>query len=325
MFLTPNEIKSLKEEKVSVLKTEQEKFDSWFSNYNGLVLGSAVYVSGTSGAGKTTLMLNIMSWLKQYDSCFYSREMRIKDLFNQINGVELTDKCKIADIDSCENFDKFMQGLELIKPKVIIIDSLQVIAKEDYVYTKEKSEDDACYYIIKRLRDFISKNNSILFLIGHNTKEGNFAGNNVIIQMMDAHIDMVYDKKTKLRTMSWGQKNRKGKMGSLNYEIDNSKILFNNEHIKYNQDECNLKRILNNSLSFIESEIDSIKFDKSGKMIKEEKILEMKKRYFELKKKNEKKFFIKTDNPKYFDFIDYMFYQYFSLVRDLQYFDEDDD
>lgn len=323
MFLTPSEIKSLEKEKNIVLKTGQDKFDSWFSNYDGLVLGTAVYVSGTSGAGKTTLMLNIMSWLKDQVSCFYSREMRIKDLFNQVKDIELSDNCHIADVDSCKNFDDFMVGLEKIKPKIIVIDSLQVLAKEDYAFQKEKSEDEACYYIIKRLRDLISKNNSILFLIGHNNKEGNFAGNNVIIQMMDAHIDMVYDKKTKIRTMSWGQKNRKGKMGSLNYDMENGKILFNNENYEFNPSECNIKRILYKTLDFLGEEISTIKFKRNGELLNDAELEEMRKNYRKLIKVNEKKFYINTKEPQYLNFVDYMFYQYFALIRDIQYFSEE--
>jgi hypothetical protein len=75
------------------------------------------------------------------------------------------------------------------------------------------TEDVACYSIIKRLREWISANNAILFLIGHNTKGKsgeNFAGKNTIIQMMDAHIAMTHDKENKCRIIEWGQKNRKG-------------------------------------------------------------------------------------------------------------------
>jgi hypothetical protein len=43
---------------------------------------------------------------------------------------------------------------------------------------------------------------------------------------MDAHIDMVYHKKEGYRTISWGQKNRKGKLAKMYYEFGAEGIEF---------------------------------------------------------------------------------------------------
>lgn len=213
------------------LKTGKQEFDNWFSRFGGIVLGSSIYVTGTSGGGKSTLLANLMTWLEDHVSAFYSREMLKRHLLDQVRDLTFSENAYISDVEDNPTFDSFMQDVYKIKPKVIIIDSLQVIAKEDYEMTGLLSEDKACYKIIKELRDYVNANDAILFLIGHNTKDGVFAGANTNMQMIDAHIDIVYDKDTNSRTMSWGQKNRKGPMGTIPFSIKESKIIFDTNEI----------------------------------------------------------------------------------------------
>ncbi len=202
------------------LKTGNEKFDNWFSKKGGMVLRSAVYVSGTSGAGKTTLMVNMMNWLKDVTTCMYEREVEAQDVKEQTSNIVFNhNNAHICDIKTHPHFNEFLKELDTLKPKVVIVDSLQAIAMDDF---PEMNEDDACNHIVKILRQWTSDNNAVLFLIGHNTKEGEFAGKNTIMQFMDAHIDMVFDKKANTRTMSWGKKNRKGPMGTLYYTFEES-------------------------------------------------------------------------------------------------------
>jgi predicted ATP-dependent serine protease len=66
------------------IMTGNQMFDKWFSKDGGIVPGSIIFVTGTSGAGKTTLMINLMNWLKNNKSSFYSREMSISSLKQQV-------------------------------------------------------------------------------------------------------------------------------------------------------------------------------------------------------------------------------------------------
>lgn len=312
-------IEQVKHNEEPALKTGQAIFDEWFSSSGGIVLGSAIYVSGTSGAGKTTLMANIMEWLKSEVSCLYSREMRLSALLKQIPNLKNSVNSVVADVDSCPDFDTFLKDINDLKPKVIIIDSLQVIAKEDYAVKKIKSEEDACYYIIQLLREYVHANNAILFLIGHNTKDGNFAGNNTIIQVMDAHIDMVYDKKENTRTMSWGVKNRKGKMGSIPYFIEDGKILFEKEEDDSYHEIKNYDRIVNDTILFLEEKLETVKYNSSGEEIKAELLKKLKKDYYKCKKSNLK--YIDENSNYYFPriFVQEVVGEYFKLIEELEY------
>jgi predicted ATP-dependent serine protease len=218
---------SVEVNEVPTLKTGNDKFDKWFSKKGGMVLRSAIYVSGTSGAGKTTLMVNLMNWLKNHTTCLYEREVEAQDIKEQTSNIVIKhNNANICDIKTHPHFNDFLKELNVLKPKVVIIDSIQAIAMEDFT---DMTAEDACNYISHILRQWTRDNNAVLFIIGHNTKEGEFAGHNTIMQFMDAHIDMVYDKKNNTRTMSWGKKNRKGPMGSLFYTFGESSIELHTE------------------------------------------------------------------------------------------------
>jgi len=240
-----NQIKSIKVKDVVVsndptLKTGNEKFDNWFSNRGGMVLRSAIFVSGTSGAGKTTLMVNLMNWLTNTVTCLYEREVESKDVCEQTSNVKpLHENAYMCDIKTHPHFDEFVKELNILKPKVVIIDSIQAIAMEDF---KDMTEENACNHISQVLRQWTRDNDAVLFVIGHNTKEGEFAGRNTIMQFMDAHIDMVFDKKANTRTMSWGKKNRKGPMGTLYYTFEAAGIeLYTQEEWDARADDRNFK------------------------------------------------------------------------------------
>lgn len=232
------------------IKTKNKKFDKWFSKDGGIVKGSSVFVTGTSGAGKTTLMVNLMNWLNIQVSSMYSREMISGNVKEQTRNIKLNhENAYIADSTTHENFEDYLKEIYVLKPNVIIIDSLQAIALEDY---PNMSEEDSCNFVVSQLRKYVTENNAILFLIGHNTKDGQFAGRNTIMQFMDAHIEMVHHKKEDYRTISWGQKNRKGPLGTLYYIFGENSIEFFDEEeweLRNNGNETYISDLLANTLS----------------------------------------------------------------------------
>lgn len=204
--------------------TGNELFDNWFSKDGGIVPGSRIFVTGTSGAGKTTLMVNLMNWLQNHKSSLYSREMSIGSLKQQVKDYNFkNNNAYFADDENCPNLDDYLEELDIIKPDFVIVDSLQAIALADY---PEIGEEKASVTVRQKLEKWCKFNNSTLFLIGHNTKDNEFAGKNTNMQMVDAHMVLEYDKKTETRRMFWGKKNRKGPMGELFYKIENGEIKF---------------------------------------------------------------------------------------------------
>jgi predicted ATP-dependent serine protease len=206
------------------IMTGNEKFDKFFSKNGGMVLTSVVLLTGSSGAGKTTLSVNMQKVLNSYKTSLYSREMSASAVKEQTIKIGLKhENAYICDVDMCKTFDEYMEEVEKIQPKVITIDSLQVIAREDY---PGMSEEDAAYLIIKRLAKWAKENNGVAFIIGHVTKDNEFRGANTIMQMVDAHLEMIHHKTGDYRTISWGHKNRKGPLATLYYVIKDSGIEF---------------------------------------------------------------------------------------------------
>jgi predicted ATP-dependent serine protease len=218
------------------VKTGNRMFDEWFSRDGGIVPGSIVFVTGNSGAGKTTLMLNLMNWLKGHKSSLYSREMSLGAVKQQVQGLEFDNpNASFADHNDCSNVEEYIKELDAVKPSFVIVDSLQAIAEQDY---PEIGVEKASVMVRNMIEKWCKANNATLFLIGHNTKDNEFAGKNTNMQMVDAHMVLEYDKKTGIRKIYWGKKNRKGPMGELNYTIENGNIEFykNTEEVSFIED-----------------------------------------------------------------------------------------
>ena len=208
---TINEIILTKE---PAIKTGNVKFDAWFSKGGGIVLRSFILCTGGSGSGKTTMMINLMKWLSDVKTSMYSREMRKDDVKEQTLNVKFNhNNAYLADVKTHPHFDFYMKELEILKPRVVIIDSLQVVANEDF---PDMGEERACEHIVNKLRTWVADNDAVLILIGHVTKEGEYKGVTTIKHLVDAHMELVFDKKTGCRNISWS-KNRKGEVGKKLY------------------------------------------------------------------------------------------------------------
>jgi len=191
--------------------------DDFWSKKGGMVLGSTIFLTGSSGAGKTTLAVFLQATMAHVKTSLYSREMsagQVREQTDNLNIVHGNDF--IADEDSHTHIDEYLASIYEYKPKVVIVDSLQIVAK-DYEASKSISESDAIDLVIKNLRKWAKDTSGVVIIVGHVTKGDGFRGDNTIMQMVDAHLEMIYNKKAGTRTISWGQKNRKGVLGEKIY------------------------------------------------------------------------------------------------------------
>jgi len=217
--------KNVKRLTVPTIKTGNINLDDFLSNGGGFVVGSAIFLTGTSGSGKTTLSVVLQKMLAKYKTSLYSREMSNTSLVMQMEERYPIDHLNayIVDKDDCAHIDAYIDDLNEIKPAVVIIDSLQVIAEED---CGNIPIEKFMFSMIQRMRKWAETNNAVLIVIGHVNKDGSFEGKNTIEHMFDAHMEMIYDKKKDTRTLSW-TKNRKGSSSkSLFYEFGNGVINF---------------------------------------------------------------------------------------------------
>lgn len=221
---------------VPTVKIGEEKLDKLFSNEGGIEWANLIFLTGTSGAGKTTLCKKIQSLISEHVSAFYSREMLSSLVKKQTLRLEITHRnAFIADVKEYPHFNDFMKMIEERGDvKILILDSIQRIAED---FTKNgMSLEAAMRHIYSVLIDWKDRTNGIVILIGQVTKDGDFQGANFLKHDADAHVHMIYDSKKNTRTIET-TKNRMGKLDKLYYEI-----LDSSETLKfYSQKEFELK------------------------------------------------------------------------------------
>ncbi len=210
--------------KEQTILTSNDLLDDFWSTDNGLVRGSAILLTGTSGAGKTTFAYFLQKIFEDIKTYLYSREMSAGLVKKQMKRNALDHKnAFIADGNSIPHFDEFMKEIYLVKPQVIIIDSIQIIMDNDL--SNISNDKDAAQYVINAVRKWAEKTNGAAIVIGQLTKEGDFKGPSDIEFLFDGHLKMEYNKKKNERSMFW-VKNRLGAVGELFYTFEIGGLKF---------------------------------------------------------------------------------------------------
>ncbi len=207
-----SEIKSLG----SIALEDQPRFSSGISEFDrvlggGLVPGSAILVGGHPGAGKSTLLLQTMCYLAPSKNGLYITgeeslqqvALRAKRLGLQADSLNMFSETRIEAIE---------EVVQLNKPKVLVVDSIQVMHTEAIESAPGSvSQVREC---AARLTRLAKQTGMVLFLVGHVTKEGAIAGPKVLEHMIDCSIMLEGSSDTRYRTLR-GIKNRFGAVNEL--------------------------------------------------------------------------------------------------------------
>lgn len=200
------------------IKTGNEHLDNFLSTDGGFQSANLIFLSGTSGAGKTTFCKKLQTLISEHISVFYSREMLSQLVKKQTKRMPLNHRnAFIADGTDYPHFNQFMEMVESRNDiKILILDSVQRIASD---FQKEGlSEEKSMRLVFDRLVEWKDKNNALVILIGQVRKDGDFQGANFLKHDADTHIHMVYDKNNNTRTIET-TKVRLGKTSKLYYEF----------------------------------------------------------------------------------------------------------
>jgi DNA repair protein RadA/Sms len=178
----------------------------------GLVPGSVVLIGGNPGAGKSTLLLQIMCQLAHSGrpALYVTGEESLQQVGMRANRLNLpTDNLKML---AETNVEQISRAAEEHKPELLVVDSIQVMHSADVPSAPGSVSQvrECAAYLIQ----YAKQTNTVLFLVGHVTKEGNLAGPKVLEHMIDCFIMLEGGNDTKYRILR-GQKNRFGAVNEL--------------------------------------------------------------------------------------------------------------
>jgi DNA repair protein RadA/Sms len=199
----------------------------------GLVPGSTVLIGGHPGAGKSTLLLQTISHLAAKQTCLYvTGEESLQQVALRAQRLQLpTDQLQVLSATSSEFIINKAQALQ---PKVLVVDSIQVM-HSDAVSSAPGSVSQVRECAAELVR-FAKQTGTVLFLVGHVTKEGSLAGPKVLEHMIDCSIMLASSPDSRFHTLR-AHKNRFGAVNELGVfamteqglkEVNNPSAIFLN-------------------------------------------------------------------------------------------------
>ncbi|MFK7865071.1 MAG: DNA repair protein RadA [Pseudohongiellaceae bacterium] len=178
----------------------------------GLVPGSVVLIGGNPGAGKSTLLLQIMCMMAASDKAalYVTGEESLQQVGMRAKRLNLPqDNLKML---AETNVEQICKAAQENKPDLLVVDSIQVMHSSDVASAPGSVSQvrECAAYLIQ----YAKQTNTVLFLVGHVTKEGNLAGPKVLEHMIDCFIMLEGGNDSKYRILR-GQKNRFGAVNEL--------------------------------------------------------------------------------------------------------------
>lgn len=173
-------------------------FDEAFGGV-GTTPSSVNLISGTSGAGKTTMLLQVLdSFSKQRDciTLYNTTEEAVVQVRKTVsrlklkNGFNVGQDCLLPEVfEHLDSLRREHPGKDII----FGVDSLQ--SHDDGKYPGGITNSMTPVRIAENVASYCKQNFSISFLIGQVTKNGQLAGKQTIKHIVDSHLHLFIDLK----------------------------------------------------------------------------------------------------------------------------------
>jgi len=196
--------------------TEYPRITSGFDEFDrvlggGLVPGSTILIGGQPGAGKSTLLLQTLCKLAQKIPALYvTGEESLQQVAMRAErlGLPRANLKMLAET----GVESICNTAQQLNPKILVVDSIQVMSVGELQSAPggvAQVRESAAY-----LTRFAKQTQTILFLVGHVTKDGSLAGPKVLEHMIDCSIMLEGGSDSRFRTLR-STKNRFGAVNEL--------------------------------------------------------------------------------------------------------------
>ena len=201
---------------------EEQRINCFNNEFNrvvggGIIPGSIILLGGEPGIGKSTLALQIALNIN-INILYISGEespQQIKVRADRISKSE--NKCYIFSETTLENV---LETVNELKPRIVVIDSIQTIQTEKLESTPGSvSQVRECTSMIQR---YAKQTNISFIIIGHINKEGSIAGPKILEHIVDTVLYFEGDRNYMYRILR-SIKNRFGSTSEIGiFEMKNS-------------------------------------------------------------------------------------------------------
>lgn len=205
----------------------------------GLVHGSLVLVGGSPGIGKSTLLLQACQGFAQKETVLYvSAEESVEQTSGRAHRLNI--HSPQIQIGSESNLHSIMSQAKEMKPRVLIVDSIQTVYLPELQAAPGSVSQvrECCGHLMMLAK---TENISVI-LVGHVTKDGNIAGPKVLEHMVDCVLSFEGDSSYNYRLLR-SLKNRFGPANELGI---------------FQMSSLGLEEVLNPSELFLEERGDSL-------------------------------------------------------------------
>lgn len=162
------------------VKTGMQELDRVLGG--GIVNGSLVLVGGDPGIGKSTLLLQVCGALADSIKILYiSGEESVKQIKLRADRLSINNENILMVSET--NFENVNSIIDEIKPRMVILDSIQTVYSE--VLSSAPGSVSQVREVTGQLMRIAKGQGITVFIVGHVTKEGAIAGPRVLEHMVD--------------------------------------------------------------------------------------------------------------------------------------------
>ncbi|PKL36940.1 DNA repair protein RadA [Candidatus Peregrinibacteria bacterium HGW-Peregrinibacteria-1] len=194
---TPQQLNSVStQEHTQKFSTNISEFDRVIGD--GIIPGSLTLLSGEPGIGKSTLTLQVANEVaKNHNVLLISGEESVAQIANRSNRLGHTTD-NLHAINEF-NLETILETIKTTKPKLAIIDSIQVISSLNI--TSSSGSISQVRYCTEQLMELAKTSNIALIIIGHVTKDGNLAGPRTLEHLVDTVMQFEGDRFQQFRML----------------------------------------------------------------------------------------------------------------------------